>query len=227
MFPLTTYVVTKMKLININAVLFDLDGTLFDTAPDLARAINHTLAHYNLPPIASEILKPAISVGATQLIKQAFGFGPEHPEFKRIEQVCLSYYFEILPSDTQLYEGINDLLNHLDQQKTPWGIVTNRRYESARLLLDHFDLMKRCQCLIGGDTLAKKKPDPDPLLHACQLLNVSPKNTCYVGDAASDEVAANAAEMPFVWAKYGYHDALQPITSPYQIQSSMDLIHLL
>ncbi|GLX76812.1 phosphoglycolate phosphatase [Thalassotalea insulae] len=189
---------------NIAAVLFDLDGTLLDTADDLGAALNHVLAGHNLPEIEREIFRPVASDGAKGLLELGFGQRLKNYDYDVLRERFLSYYQSHIAIKTCLYPGISSLLNTLNQNDIPWGIVTNKPEQLTKQLLPHYVEFEQCRVIVGGDTLSTRKPDPAPLLFACQRLEASPEHCLYIGDAQRDIEAGNRAKMTTVVAAWGY-----------------------
>ena len=188
----------------IEAVLFDLDGTLADTAPDMARTVNLMRTQRGLAPVAQESVRPHVSQGARGLILSAFGIGSDHPEFAAMRAEFLDLYAGNLCIDTQLFAGMEELLARLESEAVAWGVVTNKFERFARPLIEALGLGGRAAVIVGGDTCARAKPFPDPLLFATSTMGVTPSRTLYVGDDERDVQAARAAGMPVVVAGYGY-----------------------
>src|ERR1035437_157813 len=186
------------------AVLFDLDGTLADTAPDLARALNRVRAVHHLAPVPVEITRPYASSGARGLLKIGFGLDPGDERYEALRLQFLEFYAAGICVDTRLFDGMAELLNRLDQDRLPWGVVTNKAERFTLPLLQGLRLGERAACVVGGDTAARPKPHPDPLLHAAAALQLPPSACLYVGDDLRDVQAARAAGMPVIAAKYGY-----------------------
>ncbi|GAA5137142.1 HAD family hydrolase [Thalassotalea piscium] len=186
------------------AVLFDLDGTLLDTANDLGAALNHLLLQNNLPLVERSAYRPVASDGAKGLLELGFKDKLSAFNFQELRQQFLSYYENNIATHTSIYSGVIELIEYLKQHNITWGIVTNKPEDLTLKLLPNFPEFNDCQVIIGGDTLAKRKPDPEPLLHACKEMNVDPKHTLYVGDAPRDIEAGNAANMTTVIAQWGY-----------------------
>ncbi|PZO65122.1 MAG: phosphoglycolate phosphatase [Pseudoxanthomonas suwonensis] len=184
-------------------VLFDLDGTLLDSAPDMLATVNRMRATRGHAPMALADLRPNVSRGARAMAQAAF------PDWT-VEQVAdavpefLSIYAEELGGHGAAFEGIEPLLETLEAAGTRWGIVTNKPEALARALLPLLGWQQRCAVLIGGDSLPERKPHPLPLLHAAQVMDVSPQQCVYVGDDARDIAAARAADMRSVVALWGY-----------------------
>lgn len=188
----------------ICAVLFDLDGTLADTAPDLAYAANSLRLADGVPPLAFEILRPMTSHGARGLIKEAVGLTPDDPGFEHARLRFLSFYENNLCVHSKLFPGIPQLLDGIETRGLPWGIVTNKVEYFALPLVQQLGLGNRCAVTVGGDTTANPKPAPDPLLHAAKAINVAPEACVYVGDDLRDIEAAHAAGMTSVAVRWGY-----------------------
>jgi len=183
--------------------LFDLDGTLLDSAPDMLATVNRMRASRDRPPLALSEIRPVVSRGARAMAAVAFpeldtdGVTALVPEF-------LAVYAEELGRHSVLFDGVEAMLAALEAAGTPWGIVTNKPEYLAARILPQLGWQDRCAVLIGGDTLAERKPHPLPLLHAAYAIGVAPADCVYVGDDARDIAAARAAGMPSVVALWGY-----------------------
>ncbi|MDR5772267.1 MULTISPECIES: phosphoglycolate phosphatase [unclassified Caballeronia] len=186
------------------AVLFDLDGTIADTAPDLVAAVNKMRHDRGLEMRPLETLRPYASAGARGLLGGAFEISPEHPDFAAMRDEFLANYEADLCIETTLFPGITELLDQLDARGVRWGIVTNKVTRFAEPLVALLGLDKRAGCIVCGDTTAHSKPHPAPLLHAAELLDVAPERIVYVGDDLRDVQAGFAAGMITVAAAYGY-----------------------
>ena len=188
----------------IQAVLFDLDGTVADTAPDLAYAANSLRLADGVPPLSVEILRPLASQGARGLLKEAVGLTPDDPGFEHARLRFLSFYEHNLCVHTKLFPGISQLLEGIEARGLPWGIVTNKVEFFALPLMNQLGLGQRCRITVGGDTTPNPKPAPDPLLHAARAINVAPEACLYVGDDLRDIQAAHAAGMTSIAVRWGY-----------------------
>src|SRR5450759_1418795 len=186
------------------AVLFDLDGTLADTAPDLTRALNRVRVVNDLAPLPVEITRSYASSAARGLLKIGFGLDPEDERYEALRLQFLDFYAAEICVDTRLFEGMAELLDQLDQERLLWGVVTNKAERFTFALLQGLHLGERAACVVGGDTTARIKPHPDSLLHAAAALRLPPSACLYVGDDLRDVQAARAAGMPVIAAKYGY-----------------------
>lgn len=190
------------------ALLLDLDGTLLDTAPDIAYAINSVRATLNMSALTVSTIRFAVSEGLEALIKIGFGMEPHHPTYEATGQRCLKIYQAHLARNTKPFPGMLELLEDLDRSHIPWGIVTNKPTVLTEALLKKLDLWDRAGCVVSGDTLLKAKPHPEPLWYACEQLNILPENAIYIGDAARDIQAGKAAGMFTIGALFGYIESV-------------------
>jgi N-acetyl-D-muramate 6-phosphate phosphatase len=188
----------------IQAVLFDLDGTLVDTAPDLAAALNHVVAEERLPTLPLEEIRPHVSRGGLALIQLAFQQHRQEHELEPLRLRLLNYYLEHIADHSRLFDGFESVLETLESNSIPWGIVTNKPGWLTEPLLAALKLDHRSAVTISADTTAQKKPHPLPLTTAAELIKVDCKNCLYIGDDPRDIIAGNAAQMITVIAKYGY-----------------------
>ncbi|MDE1982922.1 MAG: HAD-IA family hydrolase [Betaproteobacteria bacterium] len=188
----------------IRGILFDLDGTLADSAPDLGWALNTLLDRYGRPPVALDRLRRRASQGARGLLEEGFGVRPEDPFFEELRDEFLTLYRDNLSRRTVLFEGVPELLASLDARGLPWGIVTNKLARFTGPLVEALGLAQRAACVVSGDSYARPKPYPDPLLGAAGELALAPAELLFVGDDERDMVAAQAAGMDGIVARYGY-----------------------
>ena len=186
------------------AVLFDLDGTLADTAPDLGEATNILLRESGRPQRSLEYLRPYTSQGVRGLLRAGFGIEPGDPAYEALARRFLDIYATCLCADSRLFDGIPELLDALEAMHLRWGIVTNKRMRFTDPLVEWLQLAPRTRCVVSGDTTAEAKPSPLPVLHACRLLACQPERALYVGDDRRDIVAGQAAGCLTVAASYGY-----------------------
>jgi len=191
----------------VKAVLFDLDGTFADTAPDLAAALNHTRATRNLPPMPLGIIRPQASHGSRGLLKIGFSIEPDAPDYDTLRDIFLDYYERNICVHTRLFGDMAELVAGLEQRSIKWGIVTNKPHRYTLPLMQALGYAERAACLISGDTCAHAKPHPEPMLKACELVGVTPGQCLYLGDDLRDIQAANAATMRGIIARYGYVSA--------------------
>jgi N-acetyl-D-muramate 6-phosphate phosphatase len=187
----------------IRAVLFDLDGTLLDTAPDMVGALNELRTEHALEPLPFAAVRGAVSHGAGRVVKVGF---PEADADACVvlQRRFLEIYRGALSRRTRLFGGMDEVLQALAARSVKTGIVTNKAAWLTDPLLEELGLRARFACVVSGDTLAERKPHPAPLLHAASLAGVGPDECIYVGDAQRDVQAAHAAKMPALVASYGY-----------------------
>lgn len=188
----------------IHAVLFDLDGTLADTAPDLAAALNRLLAERGRAPVPIEQTRPVTSSGARGMLRVGFGIDPQHADYEPLKARFLDLYGARVCIGTTLFAGIADLLTALEERAIAWGVVTNKAERFTLPLLEALELRARASCVVGGDTTTRAKPYPEPLLHAARAMSLEPERCLYVGDDLRDVQAARAAGMAVIAAGYGY-----------------------
>ncbi|KGC08344.1 phosphoglycolate phosphatase, bacterial [Burkholderia multivorans] len=192
------------RLQHCEAVLFDLDGTLADTAPDLAAAVNKMQRVRGLPETPLDALRRLASAGARGLLGGAFGITPETPGYDAMRDEFLANYAADICVQTTLFPGIAEVLDELEARDVRWGIVTNKAMRLTAPLVELLGLASRAACVVGGDTTPHSKPHPAPLLHAAGLLALAPDRIVYVGDDLRDIQAGYAAGMATVAAAYGY-----------------------
>lgn len=188
----------------IRAVLFDLDGTLADTAQDLGAALNRLLQDEGKAPLAYEQVRPVASHGARGLIRLGFGIDVDHPQFNSLRQRFLDNYDTSFADLTTIFDGINLLLEQLAQRGISWGVVTNKPMRFTDRLVPALPWSVPPGVIVSGDTVGVAKPDPRPLLYAAEKLGVAPQHCVYLGDAERDVEAAIAAGMKPLIANYGY-----------------------
>ena len=195
----------------IRTVLFDLDGTLLDTAPDLAQALNAVLLENHKPALPYEAIRPVVSHGGIALIKLGFELEPSDPAFEPLKQRLLELYRENISSLTLPFPGITEVLEALDSRGINWGVVTNKPGWLTDPLLKDLGLYNRAVVVVSGDTLDERKPHPAPMLHACNLAGSEPGNCVYIGDAKRDIEAGVNAGMQTLVALFGYlHESDEP-----------------
>jgi len=189
--------------LTLRTVLFDLDGTLLDTAPDMVAALNALRQENLLPPLPYDRVRGAVSHGAAQIVKTGFP-DAEGGRFETLRTRYLEIYRGALARGTQLFPGMERVLDELSRRQLSIGIVTNKPAWLTEPLLNELNLRTRFACVVSGDTVTERKPHPLPLLHAAQLAGVAARECIYVGDALRDVQAARAANMPALIADYGY-----------------------
>jgi N-acetyl-D-muramate 6-phosphate phosphatase len=200
----------------IQTVLFDLDGTLLDTAPDLTFALNQQRLQHHLPPLELAAVRPFIGYGSRAILKAGFDIDDNHPQYAGYLEEFLNLYQTHLAHSTQLFPEMEHVLSFLEQQDMPWGIVTNKPARFTDELLKLLDLDQRASCVVSGDQLAKRKPHPDTILFACEQLNKHPAQCVYIGDNMIDVIASKAAGTKSLVALYGY---IQTSEDPYAWQA--------
>ncbi|MFT4562385.1 MAG: 2-phosphoglycolate phosphatase [Gammaproteobacteria bacterium] len=184
--------------------LFDLDGTLLDTAPDLASALNRVRAKSNLRPIGFEKIRPLVSHGSYALSRLGCEFPEQSTEFEQFRLDLLDQYAQNLALETRLFEGMDQLLLTLENSEVPWGIVTNKPAWLTDPLLSQLELDRRAAVIVSGDTIAQKKPHPAPLLLAAERMRALASQCVYIGDAERDITGGKAAGMRTIAVRYGY-----------------------
>lgn len=201
----------------IKAILFDLDGTLLDTAPDLAHALNLLLSKNGRATLPLEKIRPVASDGVKGLLALGFNISDTSPDFSQLRTDFLEYYTTHISRETTLFPGMDTVLNELETRGIPWGIVTNKIACLTEPLLKNLNLHHQAGCIVSGDTLEFAKPHPAPLLHACELLGRTAEECVYVGDAKRDIEAGLRANMSTIVALYGY---IKETDDPYSWQAN-------
>jgi len=200
-----------MKFTNKKLLLFDLDGTLIDSVPDLALAVNHTLKSLHRPTFDENIIRSWVGNGASTLVKRALSGGAEIDEnidetfFQNALSTFLDFYAKNLCVSTKLYEDVDSSIKILQEKGYRLAIVTNKPYDFVSPILDGLGLSNTFELCLGGDSLEKAKPNPEPLIYACEKLGVSIEDTLMIGDSKNDILAAKAAEMDSIGVSYGYN----------------------
>ncbi len=193
-----------------SCILFDLDGTLVDTAPDLLACLDLALQQAEQNTVEDDALRPYISYGAAAMIERAIP-ACDATLKQRILQSMLKLYQQNIARYSQVFVGLETLLNLLDANNIKWGVVTNKRECFTHPLMAAFNLDSRAACIVSGDTTANSKPHPEPMLKACEIANVLPQDCIYIGDAEHDIQAGKNSGMKTVAALYGY---LKPDDQP-------------
>ncbi len=208
-------------------ILFDLDGTLVDTAPDLAAALNQLLHRHGRAPLSADAIRPVASHGTPGLLGLGFSLTPNDPAFADLRREYLDLYEATRYQDSLLFDGLEKCLAQLEQTGRSWGIVTNKPARFTEPLLDRLNLRQRAACIVSGDSAAQPKPDPAPMHLACQIAGVAPSECLYVGDAERDVIAAHAVGMPCAIAAWGYlgpNDHPETWRAEYQFATPHDLL---
>ena len=214
----------------ISCMLFDLDGTLVDTAPDLVNALNAVLHQEGLTPYPLDQIRPTVSHGTVAMLNHAFGNSQPEIDFKRRQQVFLDYYLANICVQSQLFTGMSLLLNTLQTKGIPWGVVTNKPHYLTVPLMRALGLIEQASSIVSGDTLSVAKPHPEPLLLAAQQCGVNPTECLYIGDAQRDIIAGQRAGMRTVVAQYGYlsaADLVEDWQADFRIQTPLELLRFI
>lgn len=186
------------------AVLFDLDGTLIDTAPDFIITLNKMLAEQQRDSVEPEQIRKQVSAGARAMVRMAFDLSEDSPEVEPLRERFLEIYASNIADESRLFQGLDQLLDKMDLAKIPWGIVTNKPTGLSEKLLQALELRERCRSLICPEHVKERKPAPESLFLACEELQCDPKRTIYVGDHERDILAGHNAGMVTIGALYGY-----------------------
>lgn len=214
----------------IRAVLFDLDGTLIDSAPDLAGTGNDMRVARGLAPLPYEVFRPMVGAGARGMLGIALQVTPEDQDFLLLREEFLSRYESRMSQQTRVFDAMHPVLNQLQASGVPWGIVTNKAERFTLPLVRTLLLQERAAAIVGGDTTPHSKPHPAPLLEAARRLGVAPEACVYVGDDLRDVQAGRAAGMATVAAAWGYLGLGEPVSAwgaDHVIESPAELLNLL
>lgn len=191
-------------MLEFKALLFDLDGTLLDTAPDFISALNIQLARHGRAALPDSAVRTSVTNGSVGLIQDAFGITPEHPQFEILREEFLSLYFANLADKTALFDGLEQVLSECDARGIPWGIVTNKPWKYTEAALVQLNLMAGAATVICPDHVKQPKPHPEAILLACQQISIAPSDCLYVGDHVRDIEAGRTAGTRNIAAAWGY-----------------------
>lgn len=211
-----------MRSAEVDTVLFDLDGTLLDTAADMAGALNAILIRHARAALPFEKVRPHVSKGGMALVRLGFGVSDEDPRARELYDELLAHYRENLSAGTKLFPGMQSLLSLIEASERKWGVVTNKPGFLTEPLLDDMQLRARSACVVSGDTLEKRKPWPHPLLHACELIGAKTGGAVYIGDDARDIESGQRAGMRTIAAAYGY---IAPGDDPHAWGADAVVVH--
>ena len=200
-----------MKAKPLEAVLFDLDGTLLDTAPDFIAVLRALMAEQQIKSDISDAqIRSQVSHGAAALVSLGCNINNQHQHFEPLRERFLELYAARLSQSTRLFPGIEELLISIEQQGLPWGIITNKPLRYATPLLEDLNLLRRTDTLVCPEHVSNSKPDPESMLLACSQINCNPRNTVYIGDHRRDIEAGRNAKMETIAVLYGYIDENDP-----------------
>ncbi len=214
----------------IDAVLFDLDGTLIDSAPDLGAAADKLRTDRGLPSLPFQDYRPMAGAGARGMLQVAFGMTPEHPDFLALREEFFLNYEACMTERTYAFDGVAELIEQLTRRQLLWGVVTNKSKRFTEPLTRAMPLFASARAVVSGDTTPHSKPHPEPLLEAARRLALAPERCLYVGDDERDIVAGHAAGMGTVAATYGYLGQKTDVASwgaHAHINSPLGLLQLL
>ena len=214
----------------VRAVLFDLDGTLLDSAPDLAAAANVVRRNAGMDDLPLAQYRPFVGTGARGMLRIALGLQPDMPEFDAKREEFFQAYEGLLMQHSGLFAGVSQLVQALEQQGYPWGVVTNKSERFTLPIAQQEATLGRAAVVVCGDTTPHSKPHPAPLLHACERLGILPEHAIYVGDDERDMQAARAAGMRGVAADYGYLGGVSSTAAwnpDAAIKNPLELLNLL
>jgi len=185
-------------------ILFDLDGTLIDTAPDFHTSLNTMLKKYNMNEVSESDIRPHISEGTSKLIKKFFAIDEDDAEFEPLKSEFLSEYNMNKTKGCKLFDGMTSLINFMDKNNIKYGVVTNKFFKFASPIIDSFSELKNIKVIVCPDHVKISKPDPEGILLACKKLDINPLNTIYLGDHINDLKAGQAAGTKVLGCLYGY-----------------------
>jgi 2-phosphoglycolate phosphatase len=188
----------------IKTVLFDLDGTLVDTAPDLAQALNRVLEEEGRQPVPYELVRAEASYGGKAIVCAGFNIEEHDPDFERLRKRFLEHYAGQICVRSKLFDGMEPVLHHIENNDLQWGVVTNKPAYLTDPLMSALGLANRAACIVSGDTTAKSKPDPLPMQYACEVSGANIQECIYIGDAQRDIEAGHRAGMRTLAAAFGY-----------------------
>lgn len=188
----------------LRAVLFDMDGTLLDTAPDFIAICQAMLAERGFPRVDDKLIRDEISGGARAMVSAAFAMSPEAPEFEALRLEFLARYQTDCAVHSKLFDGMAELLADIEKTKLIWGVVTNKPVRFAQPIMEQLGLSERSAVLICPDHVTRSKPDPEPLLLACKMLDLDPSSVLFVGDDLRDIESGRDAGTKTAAVRYGY-----------------------
>lgn len=206
-------------------VIFDLDGTLVDSAADIAEAANQTFSALQLPVQPLPQIKKWIGGGAQIFVEKALNFFQQSERFDHAYEVFMERYRAVPADRSQIFAGVREFLKELAQHQVAMAVVSNKPQELIPPILTHLDIEHYFSHALGGDSLPQKKPDPEPLLHVCRQHRITPQECWMVGDSSKDAEAAERAQMPFIGVTYGYamdDTDIRPQRVPHRVVDSLE-----
>ena len=217
-------------MLDFKALLFDLDGTLLDTAPDFITAINKQLKRHGRNPLVGDAIRTSVTHGSIGIIESVYNIKQDHPEFEPLKEEFLQLYLDNISEKTGLFDGLRQVLDSCKERNIPWGIVTNKPLKYTAPLMADLGLDKQSAITICPDHVANPKPDPEALILACSQINIAPKNCIYIGDHVRDIQAGKSAGMSTIAAQWGYIEEFEDVTqwqADMVVKQSTDLHSLL
>ncbi len=217
-------------MLDFKALLFDLDGTLLDTAPDFITAINKQLKRHGRNPLVGDAIRTSVTHGSIGIIESVYNIKQDHPEFEPLKEEFLQLYLDNISEKTGLFDGLRQVLDSCKERNIPWGIVTNKPLKYTAPLMADLGLDKQSATTICPDHVANPKPDPEALILACSQINIAPKNCIYIGDHVRDIQAGKSAGMSTIAAQWGYIEEFEDVTqwqADMVVKQSTDLHSLL
>lgn len=214
----------------MSVILFDLDGTLVDTAHDLGAALNIQLERHGKPALSHEVIRPVASHGSRGLLELGFNLTPADSSFLLMRDEYLAIYEDVLTHSPVLFDGMQQVLDAIESNGMQWGIVTNKPRRFTTPIMQAMQLDQRATCVISGDDAPRPKPYPDTLLMACDIMKTQAENCIYIGDAARDIEAGQAAGMRTAVALYGYLGELDDPAkwgADFMVKQPMDILKLI
>ena len=217
-------------MLDFKALLFDLDGTLLDTAPDFITAVNTQLKRHGHNPLVGDVVRTSVTHGSIGIIENVYNIKQDHPEFELLKEEFLELYLSKISEKTGLFDGLRQVLDSCEERNIPWGIVTNKPLRYTAPLMADLGLDKQSATTICPDHVANPKPDPEALILACSQIKIAPSDCIYIGDHIRDIQAGKSAGMRTIAAGWGYIEEFENITqwqADWVVEKSADLNSLL
>ena len=217
-------------MLDFKALLFDLDGTLLDTAPDFITAVNTQLKRHGHNPLIGDVVRTSVTHGSIGIIENVYNIKQDHPEFELLKEEFLELYLSKISEKTGLFDGLRQVLDSCEERNIPWGIVTNKPLRYTAPLMADLGLDKQSATTICPDHVANPKPDPEALILACSQIKIAPSDCIYIGDHIRDIQAGKSAGMRTIAAGWGYIEEFENITqwqADWVVEKSADLNSLL